>query len=37
MGKFGHATGHGVGLDVHELPKISSESEVKIDNGMVLL
>lgn len=32
---FGHATGHGVGLDVHELPKISSESEVKIDNGMV--
>ncbi|MEN2994308.1 MAG: aminopeptidase P family protein [Thermodesulfovibrio sp.] len=33
--KFGHATGHGVGLDIHEFPKINSESEENIKQGMV--
>lgn len=33
--KFGHATGHGVGLDVHEFPKISSQSEEVINAQMV--
>lgn len=32
---FGHATGHGVGLDVHELPKISAQSEETIKPGMI--
>lgn len=32
---FGHATGHGVGIDVHELPKINSKSEENIQPGMV--
>lgn len=32
---FGHATGHGVGLDVHELPKINFQSEEVIESGMV--
>jgi len=32
---FGHATGHGVGLDVHEFPKINFQSEEVIDSGMV--
>jgi len=32
---FGHATGHGVGLDIHEFPKISSQSEDVIESGMV--
>ncbi|GAB5045970.1 M24 family metallopeptidase [Thermodesulfovibrio sp. TK110] len=32
---FGHATGHGVGLDVHEFPKISYQSEEIIEPGMV--
>jgi Xaa-Pro aminopeptidase len=32
---FVHSTGHGVGLDIHELPVISSRSRTKIKNGMV--
>lgn len=32
---FGHATGHGVGLDVHEFPKINHNSEDVIKPGMV--
>lgn len=32
---FGHATGHGVGLDVHEFPKINYQSEEIIEPGMV--
>jgi Xaa-Pro aminopeptidase len=32
---FGHATGHGVGLDVHEFPKINHQSEEIIEPGMV--
>jgi Xaa-Pro aminopeptidase len=32
---FGHATGHGVGLDVHEMPSISSRGTGNIREGMV--
>jgi Xaa-Pro aminopeptidase len=33
--KFVHSTGHGVGLDIHELPIISSKSETILEEGMV--
>lgn len=32
---FVHSTGHGVGLDIHELPYISSRSNTVIEDGMV--
>lgn len=32
---FVHSTGHGVGLDIHEMPYISSRSDTKIEDGMV--
>ncbi len=32
---FVHSTGHGVGLDIHELPVISSKSDTIIEDGMV--
>jgi len=32
---FIHSTGHGVGLDIHELPVISSKSETVLEEGMV--
>ncbi|MCS7214928.1 MAG: Xaa-Pro peptidase family protein [Thermodesulfovibrio sp.] len=32
---FGHATGHGVGLDIHEFPKINAQSEEIIKPGMI--
>jgi Xaa-Pro aminopeptidase len=32
---FVHSTGHGVGLDIHELPVISSRSRTRIEDGMV--
>ncbi len=32
---FIHSTGHGVGLDIHELPNISSRSETIIEENMV--
>ncbi|MDO9465522.1 MAG: aminopeptidase P family protein [bacterium] len=32
---FGHSTGHGVGLDVHELPAISSKSDEVLQSGMI--
>lgn len=31
---FGHSTGHGVGLQIHELPMISENSEAVISEGM---
>ena len=33
---FGHSTGHGVGLDIHELPFVSSKSDTLLLNGMVI-
>ncbi|CRF45287.1 aminopeptidase P family protein [Helicobacter heilmannii] len=32
---FAHSTGHGIGLDIHELPFISQRSETIIEEGMV--
>lgn len=32
---FGHATGHGVGLDIHESPRISLQSSDILEHGMV--
>lgn len=33
--QFIHSTGHGVGLDIHEMPYISRLSKTKIQDGMV--
>ena len=32
---FGHATGHGIGIDVHEFPRISLKNHTKLKEGMV--
>ncbi len=32
---FGHGTGHGIGLDVHELPRISRFGSESVKSGMV--
>ena len=32
---FTHSLGHGVGLEVHEAPRISSAGKTKLENGMV--
>jgi len=34
--QFGHGTGHGVGLDVHELPVLSQRSGDILQPGMVV-
>ncbi len=37
MGKyFGHALGHGVGLAVHEEPRLSSKNRRKLKSGMIV-
>jgi Xaa-Pro aminopeptidase len=37
LGKyFSHSTGHGVGLDVHEAPRIAAQSEQVLQKGMVV-
>lgn len=33
---FGHSTGHGLGLEVHESPALSSRSDVTLKEGMVV-
>jgi Xaa-Pro aminopeptidase len=33
---FGHALGHGVGLDVHEEPRLSTHSRKKLREGMIV-
>ncbi len=33
---FGHGTGHGVGLEVHEAPTVSSRSKTVLKPGMVI-
>lgn len=34
--RFGHSTGHGVGLDVHELPTLSARAETQLRAGSVV-
>ncbi|WP_028775607.1 M24 family metallopeptidase [Shimazuella kribbensis] len=33
---FGHGTGHGIGLDIHEFPRIGKSSEDTLEPGMVV-
>ncbi len=33
---FGHSTGHGVGLDIHEAPNVSPKSETVLRAGMII-
>lgn len=35
-GRFGHGTGHGVGLEIHEAPRIGPRSDEVLSAGMVL-
>lgn len=35
-GKFGHALGHGVGLDIHESPNLSIKSDQILKEGMAV-
>lgn len=36
MEKFGHSLGHGVGLEIHELPRLSPKSEAILKENMVV-
>lgn len=33
---FGHGTGHGVGLEIHEFPRIAATSETVLEPGMII-
>lgn len=33
---FGHSTGHGLGIEVHEEPRLSNLSDTKLEPGMVV-
>jgi Xaa-Pro aminopeptidase len=35
-GKFGHGTGHGTGLAVHEGPRLSPLKETRLETGMIV-
>jgi len=35
-GRFGHGTGHGVGLEVHEAPRLGPSSTDMLEDGMVV-
>jgi Xaa-Pro aminopeptidase len=34
--RFGHPTGHGVGLDIHEAPRLGAASSATLEPGMVV-
>ncbi|QDU82706.1 putative peptidase [Polystyrenella longa] len=34
--KFGHGLGHGIGLDIHEAPRVGPSSETVLEPGMVI-
>jgi Xaa-Pro aminopeptidase len=33
---FVHSTGHGVGLEIHEYPRVAAKQEQKLEPGMVI-
>ncbi|MGC2638614.1 MAG: aminopeptidase P family protein [Acidobacteriaceae bacterium] len=33
---FTHSTGHGVGLEIHELPRVAAAQETRLEPGMVI-
>lgn len=33
---FGHGLGHGVGIDIHEAPRVNSESDATLEPGMII-
>lgn len=34
--QFGHGTGHGVGLSIHEKPRLSAKDQSLLEEGMVV-
>jgi Xaa-Pro aminopeptidase len=34
--KFGHGTGHGLGMEIHEAPRLSLQSDTVLEPGMVV-
>ena len=34
--RFGHSLGHGIGLEVHEAPRLSRKSEDRLAPGMIV-
>jgi Xaa-Pro aminopeptidase len=33
---FTHSTGHGVGLEIHELPRVAAGQQTRLEPGMVI-
>jgi Xaa-Pro aminopeptidase len=33
---FTHSTGHGLGIEVHEMPRLARDEEIKLEEGMVI-